>query len=369
LHFRDGAYVGLKRHVLRDPLKAFPHRSDEYDVVVAAWLMQFAIELVHIRHIAWHGLGLVDLAKALGLPLVFSFHDFYTVCPSVHLLDERDVYCAGRCTPTVGACRYALWGDRNLPPLKHAAVGDWQAQIGAMLARCDAFVTTSESAKQTLIDTYPFLGERPFSIIPHGRDFVTFEQASSPFDGNGAIRILVPGNLSASKGDAIVAELARRARAHRIELHVMGALSPRLTPPANFVYHGTYRRSEFAAKAKAIQPHLGGIFSIWAETYGHTLTELWASGIPVVGFDYGAIGERIRRSGAGWLASKPTPQSILEIIEGLRSEPADYARKLAAVHAWQRTEGQINDCAHMADAYLALYSAHLPGLTLDVDSD
>ena len=142
LLFRDGTYVALEEHTLRTPLKAFPHRSDEYDAVVADWLIRYAIELIHIRHIAWHGLGLMDVAEDLALPVVFSFHDFYTVCPTVHLLDERNVYCGGRCTATEGTCRYRLWGDRSLPPLKHAAIRDWQQQMGAALKSCAAFVTT-----------------------------------------------------------------------------------------------------------------------------------------------------------------------------------------------------------------------------------
>lgn len=122
LVFRDGTYITLEQHTLGKPLRAFPHRSDEYDAVLAEWLTRYAIELIHIRHIARHGLGLIDVADGLALPVVFSFHDFYAACPTVHLLDEENVYCGGRCTATEGTCRYGLWGDRSLPPLKHAAI-------------------------------------------------------------------------------------------------------------------------------------------------------------------------------------------------------------------------------------------------------
>ena len=63
------------------------YRSEEYDAVLRTWLVRYAFESVHIRHIAWHSLGLVDEARRLGLPVIFSFHDFYTVCPTVKLLD------------------------------------------------------------------------------------------------------------------------------------------------------------------------------------------------------------------------------------------------------------------------------------------
>ena len=362
LVFRDGTYVAIEEHTLKKPLKAFPHRSDEYDAVVADWLTRYAIELLHVRHIALHGLGLMDVAEGLGLPVVFSFHDFYAVCPTVHLLDERAVYCGGRCTATEGECRYALWGDRSLPTLKNDAIRDWQRQMGVALHSCSAFVTTSEHTRKTLAEIYPFLAERKFDLIHHGRDFDMFDQAAPSIEAGDTIRILVAGNLSPPKGSDVVAELARRAQTHGIEIHVMGALSNTLTPPSNFVYHGTYARSEFARKVRAIKPHVGGIFSIWPETYCHTLTELWASGVPVVGFDYGAVGERIRKTGGGWLAPEPTVAGILTVIEHLRAHPEDYDRKVAAVGSWQNAEGRTNSCARMGESYLELYASVAPGL-------
>src|SRR5690606_11830775 len=56
-HFRHGVYTEVERHILSIPLKAFPHRSDEYDAVVGEWMVRYAIELVRVRHIGWHGLG------------------------------------------------------------------------------------------------------------------------------------------------------------------------------------------------------------------------------------------------------------------------------------------------------------------------
>jgi glycosyltransferase involved in cell wall biosynthesis len=361
LLFVDGAYTTLEEHALEQPLKAFPHRSDEYDGVVADWLTRYAIELVHIRHIARHGLGLMDVAEGLALPVVFSFHDFYAACPTVHLLDEANIYCGGRCTATEGECRYALWGDRSLPPLKHAAIRDWQQQTSAALRKCAAFVTTSAHTRMTFTEIYPFLADRKFDLILHGRDFDTFEQAAPTIEAGDTIRILVAGNLSPAKGSNAVAELARQAKAHGIELHVMGALSSAL-PPTNFVYHGTYERGEFARKVRAIKPHLGGIFSIWPETYCHTLTEFWASGIPVVGFDYGAVGERIRAAGGGWLTPEPTVAGIIAVVEHLRVHPGDYDRKVAAVSAWQNAEGRTNSCARMGERYLELYASVASGL-------
>ena len=125
--YRNGKYVDLATHRLERPIKGFPHRSDEYDRVVAAWLAEYAVEYLHIRHIAWHSLGIIDAAKSAGIPVIFSFHDFYTICPTVKLLDEKNVYCGGTCTATTGECAHELWTDVDFPPLKHRGIHDWKA--------------------------------------------------------------------------------------------------------------------------------------------------------------------------------------------------------------------------------------------------
>jgi glycosyltransferase involved in cell wall biosynthesis len=93
------------------------------------------------------------------------------------------------------------------------------------------------------------------------------------------------------------------------------------------------------------------------------ITELWASGIPVIGFDYGAVGERIRESGAGWVAPEPTAAAVLAIIEQLRKEPGEHVRKVAAVRVWQNEVGRLNDCQHMSTRYFEIYRSLIPSIT------
>ena len=173
---KRGDCVQVARHDLRTPTRAFPHRSEEYDAVLRTWLVRYAFESVHIRHIAWHSLGLVDEARLLGLPVMFSFHDYYTVCPTVKLLDDKMAYCAGRCTPGAGRCQMELWDTDEYPGLKHKAVHDWRKQFFDALTKCSAFVTTSAAAKANIIDAFPALRDRRFEIIPHGRDFSGFDR-------------------------------------------------------------------------------------------------------------------------------------------------------------------------------------------------
>lgn len=359
--FHSGDHVPLERHRLAAPVPAVPHTSDEYDRVAAAWLRDYAVSLVHIRHLAWQGLGLIRVAKQLDLPVICSFHDYYAVCPSLKLLDEHQRYCGGRCTASGGECTAELWPQEALTPLKHDGVLAWQQRFAGALALCDALVTTTAAARALHGEIFPALAERPFEVIPHGRDFPQLSAlAERPVVGE-PLRVLLPGHVAVAKGARVLLELARLPALAHVEWHVLGTLEGELLAqlPANVVVHGPYRREAFAEEVAALRPHLGAVLSIWPETWCHTLTELWSVGVPVIGFDIGAVGERLAASGAGWPVSPLSAEAVAETLQhASRPEAWDHAAR--RVTHWQR-HGQTR-CAEMADAYWALYERLCPAL-------
>lgn len=355
LHFSQGVYREVERYELSRPIEALPHRSEEYDRVVAGWLVSYAFEVVHVRHIAWHSLGLLDVVHALGIPSVFSFHDFYTLCPSVKLLDEHQQFCGGKCTASLGECQHELWPKESFSSLKHTAIKAWQREFQQTLAQCDAFVTTTRSARDYLEQRYGVLKGANFPVIPHGRDFLAMANVASAPQPSEPLRIVFPGNISRAKGGDVIVELAHLASPDELEIHVLGKVASSLPLPANVIQHGGYLRDEFADRLAAIKPHVGGVLSIWPETFCHTLTELWASGLPVIGFDIGAVGDRIRSTQAGWLSKRFTAEGVLEQVK-LARDAQQWRSAHRHVNEWQRNAGQEYGCEQMGAAYLALYN-------------
>ena len=188
-----------------------------------------------------------------------------------------------------------------------------------------------------------------------------FGSCAAEIDPSSTIRILVPGNITPAKGAGIITGLASRAADLRIEIHVLGSVlaGERVE---GIVEHGAYDREEFVDLVEEIQPHLGAVLSIWPETWCHTLTELWAAGIPVVGCDFGAVGERIRAHGGGWLLPAATTDDFATLLARLRQDPDEHTARLAEVRRWQQDEGRRQSCAAMAEHYLALYSRQAPAI-------
>lgn len=352
----EGRYLPLAQHTLSEVPEPLPHRSAEYDRVVDGWLVDYRVTLIHVRHIAWHGLGLLDVAKQRGIATLVSFHDYYALCPSVKLLDENQRFCGGRCTASAGECSQELWPDEQMPPLKHRAIHEWQRAFGEALPRADAFVTTSPRTRQIITRIYPALADKRFEVIAHGRDFPRMQElAERPVPGE-PLRVVLPGFISLAKGGELLQELAARAQALNLELHVVGSVAQAFVLPGNVVVHGRYQRERLPELLATIRPHVGAVLSIWPETHCHTLTELWACGVPVVGVDTGAVGERLSATGAGWLAPEPTPAAVRQALERA-AEPSVWDSARAAVSRWQQGPGLEENCARMAERYLDVYRA------------
>ena len=341
-------------HVLTEVVEPLTHRSREYDRVLANWLSEYDFEVVHIRHLAFHSLSLPRLAREAGAAVVFSFHDYYTICPTVKLLNGENIYCGGICTAGSGNCVPDLWKGHHFPEIKNGWVNFWRANFASALQLSDCFVTTSVSAKTTLVGAMPFLEDEKFHVIPHGRDFGKFHDLAAPVERDESLRILVPGNISDAKGMEVIKTLLEKDVDNRLAFHILGKCSSSWTHPRLF-QHGAYERDNFPECVKNIRPHIGAVLSIWNETWCHTLTELWAVGLPVTVFNYGTISQRMDQCGGGWVFDKEDVGALYEHLAKCSLELNLVEEKRHKVLAWQKGEGKINNVRRMAAQYEAVY--------------
>lgn len=348
----NGSSVVLQRWPLSGEWSAQTTHSAEFRRLYLSILLALKPDVVHVRHLFKHSLDLPDIARRLGIPVVLSFHDFYFVCPSVHLLDQESRYCGGSCTPGSGQCTIPSPMLADLPVLKEY-VGEWRREVGKMLEACDAFVTTAASVRDVHLKHLPELGGKPFHVIEHGRDVFQRISAHSLRDFHGGrVRILAAGNLDRHKGSVFLAELARLDGGQLLEFHFLGTIDENLEGVGT--YHGPYSRSDFPGLARHIRPDFAAVFSLWPETWSHTLTEAWSLGLPVFGSKLGAVGERIEKLGAGWTFDCTNPAAALEQIRAILADSREVALKRRAVRTMR-----FKSVSEMAAQYAFLYESLL----------
>lgn len=349
----NGDLQAIDQIQLNSPINAIEHHSEEYDIIVSEILYKHKIELLHIRHIAWHSLNLPLIAKSMNIPVVYSMHDFYSVCPTVTLSNESGQYCSGICNNKGKDCKIALWDDDAIINLKNNYIYRWREQFTEFLSHCDVVISTDESAKAQVCKIFPQLKDK-FIVIPHGRDFPLMYPGKTLNSTPERIRVIVPGNISLAKGAALLKEIIDEDQTDLLEFHFLGQVSSELSGLG--IHHGTYTRDDIVEKINEIKPHIGVVLSLWPETFCHTLTEMWAAGIPVLGVDLGAVGNRIKSSGAGWLvdSSISAQECKSSIIKAVTNTDV-YNKKIDRLNIWQSNIGKTSTTDWMSEQYVSVY--------------
>lgn len=311
---KGNEFLDLEEFELTTPWNAKLIHSDEFKEKYRYILINYKIDLIQIDHLLFHSLDLPDVANSLNIPIILSFHDYYYICPVFVLLDENLHYCGGYCENTKKRCSSNIeWF--NLPKNIVEWKQDWQKEMKKLFEKCDAIITAMPFTKDMYLKHYPHLNENDIEIVQYGRDIKRYYNLNSSPDLNKPIKILIPGAFLPHKGALFIKELKKVDVENKLELHLLGFASEDHEEIG--ISYGEYERDDFANYVKKIKPTFIGLFSIWPETYSHTLTESISVGVPIIASEIGASNGRIKDNNCGWLVDtnnvKEAYQKILEI--------------------------------------------------------
>ncbi len=180
-------------------------------------------------------------------------------------------------------------------------------------------------------------------------------EVDNPVSDNkdGRMRVAFLGGLVPAKGSEMAYQLITKSGPD-IQWYIFGTIGDerlvQLTQ-SNLTKIGTYERDSIYHLLRDYKIDLICILPIWAETFCYTLSEAWISRIPVVATDIGAVGQRVKETGAGIVVPlEAKAGEILEKIEALAQDPSAY-KKLK-----EKTEAlSIRSVEEMLADYRALY--------------
>ena len=225
--------------------------------------------------------------------LTVAVHDYFVACPSFPLLDADGRYCG---IPALAQCESCIARHRAsyvaLTP--RTTIAAWRAIWGRCLDAADEVRCFSESTKTLLLRAYPGLDDRTcVSIVPHRVDYMPARLPK--IDPSAALTIGVIGHISEQKGAGIVREIVARLDRERRDARVVviGTLDARVGSPRLSVT-GTYRRDDLVDLLEAHGINMLLFPSICAETFSYVIEEATRLRLPIVAFDIGAPGDRLR---------------------------------------------------------------------------
>lgn len=326
-----------------------PFHNEEFAQIYRQILTAFAIDLVHVHHVQGLAFDVFTVAKEMNLPLLLTLHDYYYICPTIKLLREGSYYCGGS-TENCAAClrkqlNYAEQTDY---------ISAWRKHCREALALCDSLITPSAAARDIYTGIYPELAEK-IQVIGHGMDDLSADGAlAGKLEQKTRPRIAFLGGMNEEKGSRIAYELLRQ-RSSAYEWYIIGGIrDPNLYALERSNLHKTdyYVREDICRILRENQIDLVCIFSIWPETFCYTLSEAEIAGIPVLATDIGALGQRIREEGTGWLVAPDLPaKEILQKIDEIFADPQQHDAVGSYVAAFRH-----KSLGEMCAQYAALYA-------------
>jgi glycosyltransferase involved in cell wall biosynthesis len=327
----------------------------EVTALVRRWIDLFSISGVHIQHVIGWPITIGRTLDQLGIPYLYTSHDYYPVCPNWNLFDYRlesscactwnDDRDAGCLQAFADIAKWTPTGDLAMVRRIHRAAFD------EFFDKASGLVFPSNFALGRVGQTIP-LDPRRTQVIEHGCDI---RLTSTRVPHGQTLRIGVIGGVAGPvKGDRNYRSLVLRTNHLPVEWYFFGAdelpsLTEEMLPsPERVEFRGAYKRKDIADILANAGIDLCVVFPNVDETFSYVLSEAWVAGIPVLVNGRGSLAERVQKHGAGVVVS-----TIDEAYQWI--EKACRDRSELQTLAQRAVEVKLSSNADNALAYLKLY--------------
>jgi glycosyltransferase involved in cell wall biosynthesis len=230
---------------------------------------------------------------AAGVPVVQTLHNYRLMCPAATFFRARRPCedCVGTFTAWPGVV-HACYRDSRTASAAVAAMLATHRVLGTWTRCIDAYVAPTEFSRRKYIE-----GGLPADRIVVKPNFLPDDPGLGGHAGGYALFV---GRLSPEKGLQLVLDVWRSSRKPPCPLKIVGSgpLEPLMrSVPAGVEWLGEQSHERVLALMKDA---LFLVFpSEWYETFGLTIVEAFATGLPVIASKRGAAGELVSDGATG----------------------------------------------------------------------
>jgi len=318
-------------------------------------------DIVHIQHLLYLSTEIINQAKKRKIPVVFTLHDYWLLCPQGQLFRNNGIACAGDdisrcpgCVPyqlCIGRgvlnCYYFL--ELHMPGILVEKAkdiylsfnagcflsngrGDAQiekraAYLRDMFGRVDLFISPTHFLRNKFIEFG--LPIEKITTIPQGIDLDRLSGAIKTRSSK--LRFGFVGNLLPAKGAHLLIESFNRIRDDNAELNIFGEVFSykarigsylrRLKKGAknrNIRFRGRFQREDLSKVFSEIDILV--VPSLWYENSPLVIQEAFTARTPVIASRLGGIPELVQEGKNGFLFSAGSSKELSRLMKSLVSD-------------------------------------------------
>jgi GT2 family glycosyltransferase/glycosyltransferase involved in cell wall biosynthesis len=291
----EGAMVKLSSGDAADGVSLRFDSARQYEILIDL-LRSCNVSRLHIHHTMRHTLSLEKLRQDLGVPLVFTAHDHYSICPRVVLAGPDGRYCG---EPDEAGCNACIRG--TLPHL-NLDIASWRAKHAWLIDSAELAIAPSNDVAARMKRYFPAArieaASHPAQLAPEDLPAV----APPDLKPDETMRIAVLGVMSIHKGFDLMDRCARISieRGLPLEFVLIGYCEKQLRDrePPSFRQTGEYTRDQLDGIIAAERPAVVWFPVRLPETFSYTVSICLEQGLPVAAPRIGSMPERL--SGRAW---------------------------------------------------------------------
>jgi len=327
-------------------------------------LDQVSPDIVHIQHLMYLGAELIKEIKKRSLPIVFTLHDYWLLCPQGQLLEfnlwlcnnkenetkcfqciiyqlsiKKNVFIAyyllKKYIPEVAfrllkdiylkCCKFTFLTESKAGP----QIKERTSYIKYISSGVDLFIAPSQFLRQKFIEFG--IAKNRTAYITYGFNFSNFKNLSKVYSAK--LRFGFIGNLLPAKGVHILIQSFNNIRNQNVELKIYGqAVSyksiltnylgyiRKIARNKNIRFMGGFDNKDVAKVFAEIDILV--VPSIWYENSPLIIQEAFAAQTPVIASRIGGIPELIDDGINGVLFEPNNPEDLYEKINLIIENPS-----------------------------------------------
>lgn len=328
----------LTLYFVNNPQRKDGYRHQQMDNNFADLLKKINPDVAHVGHLNHLSTGLIDELNTLKIPIIFTLHDFWLMCPRGQFLTrsigtdnnfkvcnkQEDIKCAVDCYQV-----YFSGREEN----KNAEIDNWSSWVNqrmketkAIIDKVDIFIAPSNYLRDRFINDFN-VPENKIIYLDYGfpTEYLTqTEKSAEKTDYTfGYIGTHIP-----AKGVNILIEAFKQIET-KASLKIFGRSNGQSTNALKEMAKTAKNKIEFAGEyinhnlANDVFSNVDCIVvpSIWGENSPLVIHEAQACKIPVITADFGGMKEYVQHNVNGLLFEHRNTNDLAEQLKFAVSNP------------------------------------------------
>lgn len=252
--------------------------------------------------------------RAAGVPVVQTLHNYRLMCPGATLYRHDGLCedCLHRSTPWPGVL-HACYRDSRAASAAVAAMLAVHRLLGTWTTRVDMYIAPTEFARRKFVEN-----GLPADRIVVKPNFVPYDPGVGRHAGGYALFV---GRLDAEKGIKLLLAAWQSIAACPLKVVGTGPLEPLVRSAAGIECLGQQPR------ARVFELMKDAAFLVFPseyyETFGLTIVEAFATGLPVIASDRGAMRELVAHGRNGLRFTAGCGDALASVVEWAVAHPAE----------------------------------------------